>query len=87
MEAKPGRKHPVHMLPIRRHNEPVIVFLTVCSKDRKRIFARQDTGKIIVDAWREARSWLVGRYVIMPDHIHLFCAPGVFPSEPLSQWV
>jgi putative transposase len=42
---------------------------------------------VIVDAWQEARSCLVGRYVIMPNNIHLFCAPGVFPPEPLKQWV
>ena len=65
----------------------LIVFFTVCSKDRKRIFARADAIKVIVNAWREAKSWLVGRYVIMPDHIHLFCAPGVFPREAIAPWV
>ena len=28
-----------------------------------------------------------GRYVIMPDHVHLFCAPNTYPAEPLSKWV
>ncbi|MBA2585005.1 MAG: hypothetical protein H0U99_00780 [Chthoniobacterales bacterium] len=28
-----------------------------------------------------------GRYVIMPDHVHLFCAPATFAAEPLGQWV
>jgi putative transposase len=42
---------------------------------------------VIVDAWRRAESWSVGRYVVMPDHLHLFCAPAVFPIEPLMQWV
>ena len=23
----------------------------------------------------------------MPDHIHLFCAPGTLPPEPLRSWV
>ena len=83
----PDRKHPAHIPLVERHNEPVIVFLTVCSKDRKRIFASPDAAAVIVSAWREAKSWLVGRYVIMPNHIHLFCAPGVFPPESLDQWV
>jgi putative transposase len=82
-----GRKHPAHMPLVERHNEPVIVFLTVCSKDRKRIFACSDAAEVIVNAWQEAKSWLVGRYVIMPDHIHLFCVPGVVPPEALKQWV
>jgi putative transposase len=25
--------------------------------------------------------------MIMPDHIHLFCAPGEFPPIPLAPWV
>lgn len=86
-EIEAGRKHPAHMSPVERHNEPIIIFLTVCSKDRKHILASADCVQVIVDAWQEARSWLVGRYVIMPNHIHLFCAPGVFPPEPLKQWV
>jgi REP element-mobilizing transposase RayT len=82
-----GRKFPAHPPVIERHNEPVIVYLTVCSKDRKRIFAFEDTAGVIVDAWQSATSWLVGRYVIMPDHIHLFCAPNTSPIKPLKQWV
>jgi REP element-mobilizing transposase RayT len=27
------------------------------------------------------------RYVIMPDHIHLFCAPNTLPPQPLKKWV
>jgi putative transposase len=72
---------------IERHNEPIIIFLTVCSKHRKRIFASGDVSQVIVQAWTEAKSLLVGRYAIMPNHIHLFCAPGTFPTQPLKQWV
>ena len=86
-EPKPGRKHPAHTLPVERHNEPIIVFLTVCSKERKRIFTSADAAQTIADSWPKAKSWLVDRYVIMPDHIHVFCAPGVFPREPLKPWV
>jgi putative transposase len=82
-----GRKHPVHSPLAERNNEPIIVFLTVCSKDRKDIFASRDATGVIIDAWIRAKSWLIGRYVIMPDHVHLFCAPGVNPVEPLDQWV
>jgi putative transposase len=31
--------------------------------------------------------WRVGHYVIMPDHIHLFCAPNTFPAHPLKGWI
>jgi REP element-mobilizing transposase RayT len=23
----------------------------------------------------------------MPDHVHLFCAPGIFPPTPVKKWV
>ena len=71
-ESDIGRKHLAHPPIIERHNEPVIIYLTVCSKDRKSIFAFADSAAVIVDAWQRASSWLVGRYVIMRDHVHLF---------------
>ncbi len=41
--------------------------MTVCTKDRKTILAAEDIHEHLIAAWKEARSWLVGRYVIMPD--------------------
>jgi REP element-mobilizing transposase RayT len=82
-----GRKYPAHHSIVDPVNKPVIVFLTVCSQDKAAIFAKADAAKVIVSSWKRAKSWLVGRYVIMPNHIHLFCAPATFPSEPLGQWV
>jgi putative transposase len=41
----------------------------------------------LCQVWGEAQHWLVGRYVILPDHIHLFCAPGTHPRHPLLNWV
>jgi len=38
-------------------------------------------------SWQKATTWLVGRYVVMPDHMHLFCAPGTNPPESLKSWV
>ncbi len=85
--AFPQRKRPTHQPLVEQHNRAVIVFLTVCSKDRHPIFATPIFHRAFQTAWRNAGNWLVGRYVIMPDHIHLFCAPGVLPVEPLRNWV
>jgi len=49
-DVESGRKHPVHSPLVERHNEPIIVFLTVCSKDRKEIFASRDIAGVIIDA-------------------------------------
>lgn len=34
--------------------------------------ANDDVHQLLRDVWSEATAWLVGRYIIMPDHIHLF---------------
>ena len=41
---------------------------------------------LLLAAWREANWFSVGRYVVMPDHVHLFCSPAVNPPEPLVRW-
>src|SRR5207244_1582695 len=71
-----GRKHPIHLDVHDRRDTLLIVYLTVCTKERKPILANPETHELLRAAWREARLWLVGRYVVMPDHIHLFCAPA-----------
>ncbi len=42
---------------------------------------------LLRETWKAADHWLVGRYVIMPDHVHLFCAPGDIATRPLANWV
>ena len=41
----------------------------------------------ILAAWADAADWLVGRYIIMPDHIHFFCAPASYPSSNFHRWM
>jgi REP element-mobilizing transposase RayT len=81
-----GRKHPAHQAVREAFNTPIIVFLTVITKDRKPILTDTETHMSLLNAWRTARTWLVGRYVIMPDHVHLFCAPAALVPEPLIKW-
>lgn len=52
-----------------------IVFVTVCTKDRMRWLACPKAHGILRNVWQEADAWLVGRYVLMPDHLHLFASP------------
>ena len=70
-----------------RHNRSTIIFITVCTKDRRPLLANPVCHNFLVTWWRQADRWLVGNYVILPDHLHLFCAPGSFPEMPLSAWV
>lgn len=83
----PNRNRPVHQPAADRGNRSVIVFVTVCTKNRSPRLASPEMHQSLLQAWNGARNWLVGRYVILPDHIHLFCAPGVYPPAPLLNWV
>ena len=54
-----------------------VYFLTVCTNKRRPILGTPDSANILLREWRAARNrhgWLVGRYVVMPDHVHFFCA-------------
>jgi REP element-mobilizing transposase RayT len=51
------------------------------------LLANDAAARLIVEAWTAANFWLVGRYVILPDHIHLFCAPNTSPEQPLKSWI
>jgi putative transposase len=55
---------------------PTIVFLTVCTDKRQPWLATEANHSTLRERWVEARAWIVGRYVLMPDHLHLFAAPG-----------
>ena len=82
-----GRKHPAHHQLMEQSNCSSIVFVTVCSKDRKPLFARSDVHELVVRSWEKADLWIVGRYVLMPDHIHLFCSPAIHEYPPLKKWI
>jgi REP element-mobilizing transposase RayT len=79
----PARKHPAHGVLV---GEQTIVFVTVCTKDRKPWLANEIVHEVLHQAWTEAEAWLVGRYVVMSDHIHLFAAPS-HTSIELDDWM
>jgi putative transposase len=83
----PERHHPAHLPPRDFSNRSIILFLTVCTKNRQPLLASSRMHELIREAWLQASHWTVGRYVVMPDHIHLFCAPGTFPPCGIGNWV
>jgi len=65
-----------------------VYFVTTCNQKRIPLLATNESASILRAEWAAALSrhgWLVGRYVIMPDHVHFFCAekPGG-ATRPLS---
>ena len=80
------RRHPAHPSPIDRHNQPVILLVTVTTVNGRCLLANQHSASALIGAWRSANRWVVGNYVIMPDHIHLFCAPHAWPRDTVKSW-
>jgi putative transposase len=83
----PQRKTPVHLPAREPAKGAAIVFLTVCTNKKTPILAQPDIHDLLRDVWIHTDHWLVGRYVIMPDHIHLFCSLGSLDYSSLTRWV
>ena len=73
--AVPNHKRPAHSAQVRRGNDPVILHVTTCLRDRRVILSSIQVHTALREVWDEADHWVVGFYVVMPDHMHLFCAP------------
>ena len=80
------RRHPAHPPPIDRHNEPTVLFVTVCALDRNAVLANDAVHAALLDVWPQADHWRVGRYMIMPDPVHIFCVPGVHEPLSIKRW-
>jgi putative transposase len=55
-----------------------VYFLTVCTFRRRPILIRPGIPAILLQELKNARErhgWAIGSYVVMPDHVHFFCAP------------
>jgi REP element-mobilizing transposase RayT len=63
-----------------------IVFATVCAKGRAKQLANSTVYEALRQAWQSADFWMIGAYVIMPDHIHFFCSPKD-ESVVIEPWV
>ena len=71
-------------LPQRRNPSPGVhidlgrsnfVLLTVTTEKRDPWLANETVHRLLHETWSEAKAWLVGDYLLMPDHLHCFCAP------------
>jgi len=66
-----------------------IYFITACVRNRKAVLSRGEAAQILVQEWRAAHTrhgWVIGRYVIMPDHVHFFCRAEI-GAKTLSDFV
>jgi len=75
-----------HLQPFSR--EP-LYFLTASTANRRPVLANSTAFETLREIWRRSANidgWFVGRFVVMPDHVHLF-ARATQESKPCPQWV
>ena len=71
--------------------EDPLYFVTTCTWKRRPVLATPNVAEVLIGEWRDARDrhgWAVGRFVIMPDHVHFFCSGGreTSLSEFMRSW-
>ena len=71
---------------VEERNGRAIVFITVCTKFREKWLANEKVHQLLTEYWRDCSRWIVGRYLIMPDHLHLFATQAEDSCE-LDVWV
>ncbi|MDX6766998.1 MAG: transposase [Candidatus Methylacidiphilales bacterium] len=65
-----------------------MIFLTVAVNGRRPLLNRDTIYQLLKSVWSDAKDWKVGRYVLLPDHVHLFCAPvSMNPILSLPSWI
>jgi len=55
-----------------------VFFVTTCTHKRRRVLANEQLHQICRECWQTGQrlhGWSVGKYVLMPDHVHFFCTP------------
>ena len=82
-----SRKHPSKNSLLSSGFRSNILFVTVCTEGRRPLLACPDMVNKILSAWHRADKWAVGRYVIMPDHVHFFCSPATNPPHDFHLWM
>lgn len=75
MENWPVRSRPStnHLLAI--PGRANVLFVTVCTWEKRPYLRDALHAEVVLEAWHRAAHWRVGRYVILPDHVHFFCSP------------
>lgn len=70
---------------------PPVYFITACTAGRRALLANDAAFAILRAEFEAAPSrhgWMIGRFVVMPDHVHFFCVSDERPdAAPLSYFV
>ena len=85
-ESESGRRTPAKGVNIFGHGN-TIVFLTVCTRHGIQWLDQPWVHNALHHIWKnKATTWRVGDYLLMPDHLHLFCSPHT-PAVSIETWI
>src|SRR5260370_34101065 len=78
---------PLRLTRISQKYDPPLYFVTLCTDNRRNILANEKVHAALLEYAQAgvARGVALGRYVVMPDHIHLFVPGG--HNFDLGVWV
>ncbi len=85
----PRRKHLKHPEMLLLDYHAPVFFITITTYRRQNKLACPDVADEIIECFRECEErhgWAIGRFVIMPDHIHFFASP-MKNEKPLSNFI
>lgn len=84
---------PLHPPPLRRLDriwiDDPIFFITTNVSNREPLLACDDAHAVILEVFETGQHlhrWLIGSYVVMPDHVHFFCS-ACRDAAPLDTFV
>lgn len=67
----------------------IVVFVTACTREGRKLFEQPDLNQAIVRCFLEERERLghsIFAYCLMPDHYHLLCSPNQ-SGIPITQLI
>jgi putative transposase len=77
--------HLPHIQPFEKNPR---YFFTACLEGRRPVLACQAVFDLLSGIWTRSAvhdGWFVGRFVIMPDHVHFF-AMSAHEAKPRAEW-
>jgi len=78
--------HLPHLSPF---SKQPLLFVTACTAGRRHLLSQVAVQDLLAGIWSksaEVDGWFVGRYVLMPDHVHFFAKPAL-TAKPIADWM
>ena len=72
----------MHLPHIQPFEKSPIYFFTTNTEKRRPVLACQSAFDELSGLWTRSAThdgWYVGRYMLMPDHVHFFAMPALVP--------